>query len=1436
MIDSEQGIIVRSDMSENVFSMAIDLGGKTTGAFLCQYDIENGITPSGWRREGLVITLNERDQTWKQSDRTQRRHQVRGYKRRKMAKRLLKLIVTGYFGWTPTLSQWEELNGLLNRRGFTYLTVDEDQEDCSVNISPRLLHQTFPEIFDPDCSLDERLRELSREPKELRRAADMIGPANIEEVLSHLADNDLEEKTDIKKGFKDLQDMLKSLVNALEGGHKSRREYFEAIRKDLLKSKELAPLWTPDVSRESFTNLVGHLSNLQLRCLRHYFNDSSMRVGDSWNERRLADVFFRWVRGWHCRKEVNHGENQAELLKQDGAPSIVRLFMDMDPALSIPPYEDQNNRRPPLDSTLLLSPGSLDTLFPSWRDWADSFQRKHPDLAERLDNICKHQDRKQAIGCSIADRRQAYFLHRLLDRSMALDEYSLRRLARFPEGRDLPASMEHPFRQLVTDVGSRENAMEFLQMARKYYAESNQARDGLWSEADDNLLTRSGIHPRQKRKINHILIGAIIGKVLTPSALEDFKQNCWNKPAVRRLTLRGACKRIEETRKRYGNSFNEVYSSELALLTRGEGSSDPKLRKIAALVQPCVKAIAAFLGHGETRAAAYENPFSLAQIYNLLETDVHGFSRTSIAVALENSWRSEVAGSAADGRQVAHARRLPADSIRPFDGMLARMLDAQSRLLAGRMFTFVRAGLPSSCDSLLIPLVIEQNQFTFSEGLAQIKRQARKAKAAATAGARFMQAWSDKSTRIKAASCGVCPYTGLSIAAGGEIDHIIPRSLSRDFAGTIFNSEANLIYCSNAGNKSKSNKLFGMENLHADYLCQVFGHADRKAITDGIKRVVGDISQNRSFMELDADQQKALRHALFMPGTETFRAAVAMLSTQQRARVNGTQAWLCKRIRKHLRTMLESEYPRLKGEIRFIVYQARAEDVSRLRSVMSETNDRWSKEDQQPPGSHIQDAVCAWMTAANDPHFARVTGLLDFDSESESSGAALLPAEIRITPVKRMPIFKKHNPESVSLFKEGIYGERFVPILLIEKGLLVGFSRDNAARVTGRDEEIERYFELLKPFLLFRGQRVTGLLAEWRSRRNEEGRDLYFEIEKVKAIEHLFRAAKETMSSDEIAQADLLDVHHYTVQKQDIRKALYDMNKKSFNNAEEVLNEKLFETKIEYVKGQPFKMKGNVALPFRKEWERLLTNPNVNAVLGQSKPDFDESTWREIEASLFTRNLSERAHSPVRKVFSLPVRIQPSGELFRVKRRDSNGREIYQMVAAKGSPSSGFVVENGNINLNKVSHLPVYRDSPGLAPRGGRFRAQASEQIVRFDEWLAVRLPGKCAGRVTRLELCPGTKQRMYARIHMPFEEFRRTIAPALKDGLGGSVRSFWDLPFEMKLEDQSLFREQYGAIFGKPRGSMFLESAGTKIVFRYEADSKLPTAYQEAYREISGV
>jgi len=76
----------------SISPIAIDLGARHTGVYLAHY--ASGFNPAEGLREGHLITAPDGGKQWSQAERTAKRHQRRGYKRAKLAKRLLHVILT----------------------------------------------------------------------------------------------------------------------------------------------------------------------------------------------------------------------------------------------------------------------------------------------------------------------------------------------------------------------------------------------------------------------------------------------------------------------------------------------------------------------------------------------------------------------------------------------------------------------------------------------------------------------------------------------------------------------------------------------------------------------------------------------------------------------------------------------------------------------------------------------------------------------------------------------------------------------------------------------------------------------------------------------------------------------------------------------------------------------------------------------------------------------------------------------------------------------------------------------------------------------------------------------------------------------------------------------------------------------------------------------
>jgi hypothetical protein len=160
--------------SRIISPIAIDLGTKHNGVFLSHY--REGEDPSQNSKVGTTFIVDNSKKTWSQADRTAKRHQRRGFKRRKLVKRLFRIILVELYHYDPITQPRVDrdfLLGLFNRRGFSYLTDDIDEEILTyADLS--ILEEFIPKLFNPSSKLNllEQLVQKQENESELEKILD----------------------------------------------------------------------------------------------------------------------------------------------------------------------------------------------------------------------------------------------------------------------------------------------------------------------------------------------------------------------------------------------------------------------------------------------------------------------------------------------------------------------------------------------------------------------------------------------------------------------------------------------------------------------------------------------------------------------------------------------------------------------------------------------------------------------------------------------------------------------------------------------------------------------------------------------------------------------------------------------------------------------------------------------------------------------------------------------------------------------------------------------------------------------------------------------------------------------------------------------------------------------------------------------------------------
>ena len=207
-----------------------------------------------------------------------------------------------------------------------------------------------------------------------------------------------EEQNEYKKThLNHLAFALYKINNELESGGRHRSKYFKEVE-SVLKSEDHSQGYlkkfcknlqscsfkngSEPLNVEKLTNLIGHLSNMELKPLRKYFNDKKHRDGNYWDETRLSNLFNRWILSeWRINLEkdkekiTGKGGDYKELCKywrgwkKESPDAVVNFWLKTDPFYTIPPYQDNNNRHPPKCQSLVLNSEFLYNNYPEWQGW-----------------------------------------------------------------------------------------------------------------------------------------------------------------------------------------------------------------------------------------------------------------------------------------------------------------------------------------------------------------------------------------------------------------------------------------------------------------------------------------------------------------------------------------------------------------------------------------------------------------------------------------------------------------------------------------------------------------------------------------------------------------------------------------------------------------------------------------------------------------------------------------------------------------------------------------------------------------------------------------------------------------------------------------------------------------------------------------------------------
>lgn len=914
-------------------SINIDMGAKYNGIFIVKSDDSKIIEKSA-----KCIVIDKNSINFSKVSRRANRHKVRNIKRRKLAKRLLWEILDKE---NYTKEQQESIQGLLNNRGYTYLSSDDEFDKLQDETMEffKIHFQEFQNLQTKDDFLEFlSSKQFSNEKVLLNFLNDQIKKLEIEykKKKAEFYKEFKETHSIIKKDLKILKEFFINIQKEINTGAKPRVKYFDDIKQEIQQLDFIK-------NRENFFNLIGNISNLQLRVLRKYFNG---KFDDIFDDKKLYKKLNDYFRRFHNK------EFEAKVFGVFSKYKRSREFLqNCNPIYTIPPYEDMNNRDTYKCNSMLIK----DTLL------ANSLKRCIDKLLQS--NYFEILDEK--------DLGYAQKLQRILDINSKIIPKEIYPRNVFKYQKD--NSNIKWYQDILKDDFS-----EFSNFAKNYYLQEEKVIGGIYDESF--VFQKCNTNTPYKNNIKHTLLKTIYSYEFSKDEADKFLQDLKNS-----YGLQASLKRISEEAKKYQNSFYAVIS---ACFENKNCVDDKEIKTIVKNLDKNLQEFKAILKDKDTYLSKTEKIDSanlkrvlntFKQTYEILFDDISGFSKTCRNCTKENSIRSK------EDNPI--AKRILSDVAKPIDGMLDMILDR----IAWEIVKDIKNEDVKDIDNL--EFILEQNRFEFEENLRDIKK------------ASNPQVKSKKREYKDSLNINICPYTGKKFDKG-DWDHILPRSKE------IYNSKANLIYVSTEGNQIfKKSDSYILENLSKAHLKVVFKTEDLDEIKKIIKTGVDSIEKDKftNFNNLKLNQQIALRYALFMKGTDTFKKAFEIVKLDKLKTIsNGTQ----KRLARLIQEKFIQKFPKLKININSKVIDNKQISATRKElSINKETGEvnHLFKMDIQDTHSHCIDAMVAFYLANDGYSFEDI-----YVDNSTISNVT-----------KSKTYINSNNIKSYKLFQDTVYGEHY---------------------------------------------------------------------------------------------------------------------------------------------------------------------------------------------------------------------------------------------------------------------------------------------------------------------------------------------------------------------------------------------------------------------------
>ncbi|MEA2099886.1 MAG: hypothetical protein U9P72_07140 [Campylobacterota bacterium] len=1246
-------------------TISIDMGAKNNGVFIAKTDNETIL-----ENKASCVVIDGNLINFSKKDRRENRHKDRNYKRRRLARRVLNELVD-FSQYNE--KQTESIMGLLKNRGYTFLSsttefekleketlefIDNYLSDIQGYTNKDKFEEFFTNEFEDEKELVEFLqnqiqninnisndlqnysnkkkilsdleslqsrtitkfksfsfiknmlfnydyKDLGKNEKEITASLkkDDFDNSNIDfekefeyiNKLNFTTESETNKPT-ISKNLKELKDFFIGIKKEIDTGSKPRKKYIKEIE-DEIKNLDFIE------NKEKFLNLIANISNLQLRVLRKFFNYNSQK-----NDR--YEILKKYFISHHYKKE-SEKETKKELLTYlESNDNLVDFLQNTPPSLTIPPYEDMNNRNTYKCNSMLIKPQEIDS-----------------ELKNTIDIILKNPNFEALLitdDYGLFERKEEYRVKPQSSDKYIKDDFTYSKYLQ----RILDSTSERTTRELNPREVFKHKAMfergtisaitmfkkEFSEklyktlepIATRYYAEESKIINGIYEESS-SMFMKCNTNTSYKNNVKHTLLKPIYSYKFTEDEADKFIKLIESKRG-----LKTALEHISSEAKKYQNSF---YSTVLACKENEKCSADKEIVKIVKNLDSNIATIKEILAELEIKNSYFDSIQKideenikrvlniLKQTYEILFKELGGFSKTCKHCTKENSIRSD--------ENLVIGKRLLSDVAKPIDGMLDMMLD--------RLAYEISEQIDSSDikDVEELEILLEQNRFEFEENLNTIKR------------ASNSQIKKYKRDSKDALNVSVCPYTGKPFDKG-DYDHILPQSKG------VYNSKANMIYCSTDGNSEKGATIYKLENLQATHLKAVFKSDNLEQIKEFISKHIKSIDSNNftNFENLKLPQQIALRYALFMPnGSEAFKKAFTLVKLDKiKTITNGTQ----KRLARKIYEKLVQKFPKAFKQIAVDSKTVSSELVSSTRKLLSETKEQMRKQTIQNSHSHCIDAMVVFYLAnskvrKNEPLESRY----DFDDIylEESTINNLVKNKTFINST-----FKQSA--SVALFQGTIYSENYYVIKKVDEKFIA----------KSKEIKLQDIENLIYHKLLYKNQKNKKYFIE-DSDKIEPNDDIKIDISKLSNKLYELFNSNDTAS---LKALKFLDNFRYNTTRKEIESIFFDEKRTKLKE-------------FEKIKDIPATSKNL----FKAVHKKLRLSQNLFRV-NDEKQFLDSNILNELLKDMFSskqknENKEQRKRAKKRHKYTLPVMGQNAK--YKIKRDDT-----WQILGGENIATKNYLI------------------------------------------------------------------------------------------------------------------------------------------------------------------